>query len=106
MSVTQSLVSIGDHPSFGEEDLTEANALAALSQAGVMVAALVGGRTWPPSPGATPLLLGFRVMEPSTFLAELCAVPAPSGAEDELAALLLERWREPCERVYRDPVGN
>src|SRR3954470_14680539 len=46
------------------------------------------------------------MMEPSTFLAELCAVPAPSGAEDELAALLLERWREPCERVYRDPVGN
>ena len=45
-------------------------------------------------------------MDASAFLSELCAVPAPSGAEDEVAALLLDRWRGPCERVYRDAVGN
>jgi putative aminopeptidase FrvX len=45
-------------------------------------------------------------VDPSTFLAELCAVSAPSGAEDELADLLLSRWRERCSDVSRDAVGN
>jgi putative aminopeptidase FrvX len=44
-------------------------------------------------------------VDPS-FLSDLCAVPAPSGAEDELAALLMDRWREPCESIQRDAVGN
>jgi endoglucanase len=38
-------------------------------------------------------------------LSELCAVPAPSGAEAELAALLEQRWAR-CEEVRRDAVGN
>ena len=45
-------------------------------------------------------------MDLAQLLIDFCAVPAPSGAEDELAALLLDRWREPCEKVERDPVGN
>jgi tetrahedral aminopeptidase len=45
-------------------------------------------------------------VELTDFLAELCAIPAPSGAEDELAALLLRRWGERCEHVSRDAVGN
>jgi putative aminopeptidase FrvX len=46
------------------------------------------------------------VVELTAFLKELCAVPAPSGAEDELAALLLGRWREPCAEIRCDAVGN
>ena len=41
----------------------------------------------------------------TSVLTELCAVPAPSGAEAQLAALLEERWTR-CEAVRRDPVGN
>jgi endoglucanase len=45
-------------------------------------------------------------MDLVSFLAELCAVPAPSGAEDELADLLVHRWQARCRDVRRDPVGN
>src|SRR5690349_21268759 len=39
-------------------------------------------------------------------LAEFCAVPAPSGAESELADLLQGRWSERGAEVRRDAVGN
>jgi endoglucanase len=39
-------------------------------------------------------------------LADFCAVPAPSGAESELADLLQRRWSERGAQVRRDPVGN
>jgi len=39
-------------------------------------------------------------------LAELCAVPAPSGAESDLADLLQRRWSKRGAEVRRDPVGN
>ena len=39
-------------------------------------------------------------------LAELCAVPAPSGAESDLAELLQRRWSAQGAEVRRDPVGN
>ena len=45
-------------------------------------------------------------MDLSNLLTELCAVPAPSGAEHELAALLQSRWGTRCEAVRRDSVGN
>src|SRR5262245_20017986 len=45
-------------------------------------------------------------MDLPTLLAEFCAVPAPSGAESELAELLMSRWRPRCAEVRRDPVGN
>src|SRR3954452_8051369 len=45
-------------------------------------------------------------MDLSNRLTELCAVPAPSGAEHELATLLQERWAARCEDVRRDAVGN
>jgi len=45
-------------------------------------------------------------MDVAKLLAELCAVPAPSGAEAELADLLHERWAPRCEEVRRDPIGN
>jgi endoglucanase len=45
-------------------------------------------------------------MDPTALLAELCAVPAPTGAETELADLLHERWAPRCEEVRRDRVGN
>ncbi|HWK29162.1 MAG TPA: hypothetical protein VNS09_21550 [Solirubrobacter sp.] len=41
-----------------------------------------------------------------TFLEELCAVPAPSGAEGPLAERLAERWGTRCEDVRLDAVGN
>jgi endoglucanase len=44
-------------------------------------------------------------MQLKSVLNELCAVPAPSGAEAELAALLEARWAR-CDEVRRDPVGN
>src|SRR5262245_8759771 len=44
-------------------------------------------------------------MQLTEVLRELCAVPAPSGAEAELAALLEQRWSA-CEAVHRDAVGN
>ena len=45
-------------------------------------------------------------MDVVNLLAELCAVPAPSGAESELADLLQERWEPRCAEVRRDPIGN
>lgn len=42
----------------------------------------------------------------TSLLAELCAVPAPSGAEHELADHLQTRWSDRCEEVRRDRVGN
>ena len=45
-------------------------------------------------------------MDVAKLLAELCAVPAPSGAEAELADLLHERWAPRCDEVRRDPIGN
>lgn len=42
----------------------------------------------------------------TSLLADLCAVPAPSGAESELADLLHARWASRCEEVRRDRVGN
>jgi tetrahedral aminopeptidase len=45
-------------------------------------------------------------MDPTALLAQLCAVPAPTGAETQLADLLHERWAPRCEEVRRDRVGN
>src|SRR3954465_12491059 len=45
-------------------------------------------------------------MDVAKLLAELCAVPAPSGAEAELAALLHQRREPRCAEVRRDPIGN
>ncbi|MEA2179605.1 MAG: hypothetical protein QOG77_2902 [Solirubrobacteraceae bacterium] len=45
-------------------------------------------------------------MDPTAILAELCAVPAPTGAETELADLLHARWEPRCAEVRRDRVGN
>src|SRR3954465_5005736 len=45
-------------------------------------------------------------MDVAKLLAELCAVPAPSGAEHQLADLLHERWAPRCAEVRRDPIGN
>lgn len=45
-------------------------------------------------------------MDLATLVAELCAVPAPSGAEAELADLLQRRWAPRCREVRRDAVGN
>jgi endoglucanase len=45
-------------------------------------------------------------MDLERLVAELCAVPAPSGAEAELADLLHRRWEPRCEEVRRDAVGN
>src|SRR4051794_29556095 len=45
-------------------------------------------------------------MDLETLVAELCAVPAPSGAEAELADLLERRWAPRCAAVGRDAVGN
>jgi putative aminopeptidase FrvX len=42
----------------------------------------------------------------SALVGELCAVPAPSGAEAELAAVLRRRWEPRCAEVRRDAVGN
>src|SRR3954454_10773930 len=50
--------------------------------------------------------IGFIAMSVEAVLEELCAISAPSGAEDELAALLLKRWAGSCEDVHRDAVGN
>jgi putative aminopeptidase FrvX len=45
-------------------------------------------------------------MDLATVVTELCAVPAPSGAEEELAGLLRRRWEPRCAEVRRDPIGN
>jgi tetrahedral aminopeptidase len=45
-------------------------------------------------------------MDLTALLAELCAVPAPTGAETELADLLHARWEPRCAEVRRDRVGN
>ncbi len=45
-------------------------------------------------------------MDLTALLAELCAVPAPTGAETELADLLHDRWAPRCAEVRRDAVGN
>jgi endoglucanase len=42
----------------------------------------------------------------TSLLAELCAIPAPSGAESELADHLHTRWADRCGEVRRDRVGN
>jgi tetrahedral aminopeptidase len=45
-------------------------------------------------------------MDLPNLLAELCAVSAPSGAETELAEVLMRRWEPRCDEVRRDAVGN
>src|SRR3954454_22443991 len=45
-------------------------------------------------------------MDVVKLLAALCSVPAPSGAESELADLLAARWAPRCAEVRRDPMGN
>jgi tetrahedral aminopeptidase len=45
-------------------------------------------------------------MDLPAVLAELCAVPAPTGAETRLADLLHDRWAARCAEVRRDAVGN
>src|SRR6201991_3589892 len=45
-------------------------------------------------------------MDLPNLLAELCAVSAPSGAETELAEVLLRRWEPRCDDIRRDAVGN
>jgi endoglucanase len=45
-------------------------------------------------------------MDLTALLAELCAVPAPTGAETELADRIHERWAPRCAEVRRDAVGN
>src|SRR4051794_1512670 len=45
-------------------------------------------------------------MDLTRVLTELGAVSAPSGAEQELADLLEQRWSDRCAQVRRDPVGN
>ncbi len=45
-------------------------------------------------------------MDLTALLAELCAVPAPTGAETQLADLLQDRWTSRCAEVRRDGVGN
>src|SRR3954470_17207967 len=45
-------------------------------------------------------------MDLPALVSELCAVPAPTGAEGALADLLEERWRPRCSEVRRDRVGN
>jgi endoglucanase len=45
-------------------------------------------------------------MDLEALLVDLCAVPAPSGAEHDLADLLHERWAPRCAEVRRDPIGN
>jgi endoglucanase len=45
-------------------------------------------------------------MDLTALLGELCAVPAPTGAETELADLLHERWAPRCAEVRCDAVGN
>lgn len=45
-------------------------------------------------------------MDLTTLLADLCSVPAPTGAESELAELLHDRWAPRCAEVRRDRVGN
>ncbi|WP_051323743.1 M42 family metallopeptidase [Candidatus Solirubrobacter pratensis] len=55
-----------------------------------------------PAPGARPLTLAGL----EALVTELCAVPAPSGAEAELTGLLERRWAPRCVEVRRDAVGN
>jgi putative aminopeptidase FrvX len=45
-------------------------------------------------------------MDLTSVLTELCGVSAPSGAEAELASLLVGRWGPRCAEVRRDAVGN
>src|SRR3954468_24641993 len=45
-------------------------------------------------------------MDVTGVLQQFCAVSAPSGAEEELAALLQRRWEPRCAEVRRDAVGN
>src|SRR3954451_17735437 len=45
-------------------------------------------------------------MDLTALLAELCAVPAPTGAETEVADILQDRWTPRCAEVRRDGVGN
>ena len=45
-------------------------------------------------------------MDVAELVSELCAVPAPSGAEHELRERLIERWTQRCASVARDAVGN
>src|SRR4051794_32815740 len=45
-------------------------------------------------------------MDVTSVLGELCALPAPSGAESELADVLRRRWEPRCRNVRIDAVGN
>src|SRR3954447_14023694 len=45
-------------------------------------------------------------MDVTSVLAELCAVPAPSGAEGDLADVLRRRWEPRCHELRSDAVGN
>src|SRR3954454_3867171 len=45
-------------------------------------------------------------MDLVNVLEKLCSVPAPSGAESELADLLQDRWEPRCAEVRRDAIGN
>src|SRR3954464_14578750 len=45
-------------------------------------------------------------MHLETLLVELCAVPAPSGAESELADLLQDRWQSRGGAGRRAAIGN
>src|SRR3954470_6056118 len=45
-------------------------------------------------------------MDLPSLVAELCAVPAPTGVEGELAALLRSRWAPRVATLTGDGVGN
>ncbi|HEY6961016.1 MAG TPA: M20/M25/M40 family metallo-hydrolase [Gaiellaceae bacterium] len=40
------------------------------------------------------------------LLAELCSLPAPSGREDPVRRLLVDRWRDRVVELHVDSVGN
>jgi endoglucanase len=46
------------------------------------------------------------VTEPFELIAELCALPAPSGREEPVRRALLDRWRGRVRELSVDPVGN
>src|SRR4051794_35971884 len=62
--------------------------------------------TLPLTPRAQPARIGFADVDLVDVLASLCAIPAPSGVEGELADHLRQRWSGRCAEVRRDGVGN